>query len=167
MDARVILKPETAHQESNALRVLRWMQAHPNAMFDTNITAMSQQITGFSTAISIAQAIEKLLKKGLLDRSGNKRRADFYINYYHPQMPPEILENAPEGVKEAIAHNLEVMKEETLPAPEEIVANTIEKEAVVEPEPVVQTVPVEIPVEVSTKDGEKKISITINLNLNI
>lgn len=161
MDARVILKPETAHQESLTTKILRWMQQHPNAMFDTNITAMSQQITGFSTATSIAQTIERMLRKGFIDRSGGKRRADFYINYYHPQLPPVIMENAPEEVKETIAHNAEITKAE------EVVENTLKEEAAVEPEPVAQTIPVEVPVEVSTKDGEKKISITINLNLNI
>lgn len=173
--SKLTISKELAHQESHTTKILRWMQQHPNAMYDTNITAMSQQVTGFSTATSIAQTIERMLKKGFIDRTGGKRRADFYINYYHPQIPPEILKNAPEEVKEAIDHNANIVRAEkenagtvaainsSEPEPEKVVENTLKQEA----ESVVQAVPVEVPVSVSTENGEKKISITINLNLNI
>lgn len=99
---RITLKPETAHQKSTEGRILEWMQANPKKTKNTNSTAMAAMtiadgVTG--TKGSLRQKIQKMVNNQMLFRAGSKRRSNFVINYMHKDIPPYILESAPEEEK--------------------------------------------------------------------
>lgn len=73
------------------------MKAHPERCRNTNILSMSKTVAldkempmKGMTNMAIEKTIHRLLRNGLLIRNGNKRRADFVINYGHPMMPKEV-----------------------------------------------------------------------------
>lgn len=163
-----------------ARQALEWMQTHPFLCKKTNVANISnclaRQYGG--TCASFTQVFQRLLKKGLVKRSNGKRRADFRINYFHPEVPEDIIKSAPEEDKRFISDvydradkmcgkvDSEGAIETPIEKPAPIEEPTIIERAVVTPaqaeEPVVeQTLPVEVK---QTKQGTQ-ITFTININL--
>lgn len=73
------------------------MKAHPERCRNTNILGMARTVAldkdkpmKGMTNMAIEKTIHRLIRNGLLIRNGNKRRADFIINYGHPMMPKEV-----------------------------------------------------------------------------
>ena len=95
--SRLTISDELLHQTSPQTKMLLWMKAHPERCRNTNILSMSKTVAldkampmKGMTNMAIEKTIHRLLRNGLLIRNGNKRRADFVINYGHPMMPKEV-----------------------------------------------------------------------------
>lgn len=188
MDARVILENSTANQISTWHKILLWMQANPSALHNTNISAMGKRacngvdspLRGTQTT-TFSSAITRMLNQGLIMRSAGIRHANFAINYFHPNIPFDVAENAPEEIKEKV----EEMRKGLVPGQyiddngcivtlgssqpsnaKQVETEEAEKEAEEEAEKVE---PLPEPVETSTTaevsfDGQ---GLTINITLNI
>ena len=139
---------------------------------------------------SFAHAIQKMVGCQMINRYGNNRRANFTINYMHRDVPGYVLEKMPEEARRARAnleYELSKTKDQHLDdvgcvvtkpekcveqEPEEPEAKLVESPydemreyaATAErvEEPVVPT-----QMSVSKENGEVKISLTLNINLNI
>ena len=163
-----------------ARQALEWMQTHPFLCKKTNIknigNCLAREYGG--TCSSFIQVVNRLLRKGLVKRSNGKRRADFRINYFHPEVPADIIKSAPEEDKRFISDvydradkmcgkvDNEGAIETTIEKPAPIEEPTIIEEPVATPaqaeEPVVeQTLPVEVK---QTKQGTQ-ITFTIDISL--
>lgn len=168
------------------------MQENPNLLRNTNATALAKAIE-LSTDISFFNAhvtLCKMVNSQMVNRFGTQKRANFYINYYHKDIPGYVLDEAPkeerqrvEIIKKGVKKNqhidevgcvvTEAPKEEkkeeiTITANEETKQDNVEepKEETKEvssdaSEENTTSVPVEI------KDTERGLSISINLNINI
>lgn len=89
------------HQQSKQTDMLLWMQNHPNKLHDTTITnivhtmALDKDFELGLTEGSANQVFYALMRRGLVARNRERGRADFYINYYHPDLPPIVREKQP------------------------------------------------------------------------
>ena len=97
--SKLELSDELKYQMSSLTKVLLWMKAHPERCRNTTTMGLARTI-GLdkdrpvqATTGSIDQIIRKLIKKGLVIRDGGRFRADFRINYGHPEMPPIVEGN--------------------------------------------------------------------------
>ena len=94
--SKLELSEELQHQTSSLTKILLWMKAHPERCRKTNIKnlawtiGMDKDRPVQATNASIQTFIVRLIRKGLVIRSGGKHRADFVINYGHPEMPPIV-----------------------------------------------------------------------------
>ena len=93
------------HQQSKQTDMLLWMQNHPNKLYDTTITnivhtmALDKDFNLELTEGSANQVFYALMRRGLVGKDRDKKRANFYINYYHPDLPPIVLEGVPKTNK--------------------------------------------------------------------
>ena len=190
--SKIKLKEETARQKSSSGKILEWMQEHPSHCKNTNaaILAKSIALDGIGTVNSIRQIIQRMVNNQMLSRFGNKRRSNFYINYLHKDIPPYVLENAPEdfgkareeleaGLKEnqhldeygcvVTEAPVKAKKPEEKPeepkeeAPEE--EEEDDEEDYPELDSIIQKLNVPVLVRKEEKGGGTNISITLNLNL--
>lgn len=97
--SKLTISDELLHQTDVKTAVLVWLKAHPKAGYNTNCMllaktmSLSKDFTATSSTGSIDQAIRRLITMGLIIRHRiNFRRADFMVNYGHPDMPPFINE---------------------------------------------------------------------------
>ena len=178
--SKVTLSEGMAHQKSSKGQILEWMQNNPSRCRNTNATvlARSMQSEGISKFDSLRQLIQKMVNNQMINRYGNKRRANFFINYMHKDIPPYILENAPSEEKEAREKLEKGLKKNQYVDEVGCVVTKPEKKE--EPKPEVEedeefpeldeiiehiaTVPVAI--RQRKESGSTSISITLNINLN-
>ena len=115
--AKIKLSHDIAHQKSTKGAVLEWMQENPQLCKNTNATAIAKALVNSkgvlrgTTAVAVRQAICSMVNNQMITRFGNKRRANFYINYLHKDIPPYVLENAPKEERErrkAIEEGLDI-----------------------------------------------------------
>lgn len=144
---------------TNQKIILDWMAKNPNRLLRTNckLLASSMLLDKDSklkmTTGSCIQLLQRMLRDNLILREGGKFRGDFKINYGHPDLPKgfnkEIKVTKPKTKAKTKATPVEP------PKPREL-------EAYVN-NPLGNTMPSVI---VDDTNGEIKLSITINLNLN-
>lgn len=195
MDARVILKDSTARQMSLAHKILLWMQAHPSLLVNTNNNILAEAMSRSeeyalteNTVNSIQQRLVKMINIQMLLRTGTTRRGRLDINYYHKDIPGDVLAGAPEDIRtqvEAMRSQLEDNQfvdnfgsviTETSTREEEPEGEPVEMEAFAKPrggvvrssiEPVQpQYEQIQTPIEVSSDGRTISLNITLNINLN-
>lgn len=105
--SKLTLSDELAHQTDVKTAVLMWLKDHPKAAYNTSCMklahtiGLSRDFKAHATTGSIDQSIRRLIKMGLIMRHNiNLRRADFLVNYGHPDMPAFINEGVIKEVKE-------------------------------------------------------------------
>lgn len=171
MDARVILKPETANQESNTTKILKWMQEHPNACKNTSCPRMARMMArDFGTQNSVHTVLVQLIRKEVIRRMGNTKNANFSINYLHNKVSPEIREKASEEDKKFIQEVLAQVSEQTKLSEDGCLVRRIEEEQPKEEKETEENKQEEVPiqmerVETTSEDGKKNITITINITI--
>lgn len=164
-------------QKSTKGLELEWMQEHPNQCRNTNISVMSKAMANDigGSVSNLRGRMQEMVNSQMITRFGNKKRSNFFINYLHKDIPPYVLEKAPQedrdarkmleaGIKEGQTvddvgcvvtdMNKELKKEddsEEYPELDEIIEH-------ISTEPVV--------VRQNKQTGSVNISITLNLNLN-
>lgn len=101
--SKLKLSDDVSRQKSTKGKILEWMQEHPNQCKDTNsaVIAKAMAIAGKGKENTLRQTIQGMVNNQMLFRYGNRRRSDFYINYMHKDIPPYVLEKAPEADKNA------------------------------------------------------------------
>lgn len=107
MNATVKLTEETAHQMSTVGKILLWLQGHPNACKNTHHLLLAKTM---ENEIRIKNSTIRGNLRRMVDREmlhqynfhGSQRYRDVYINYYHPYIPPYVMANAPEDIKEKV-----------------------------------------------------------------
>jgi len=192
MDAIIKFKPETLSQKGTAGKILTWIQDNEKFTKHTNMTLMANCIAK-STDVEFYNAkmlINRMIQTQMINRFGGRKRANFYINYYHKDIPGYILEKAPDDIKSRLAEIREGLKENQhlsaegcivteAPKKENEDENTITAEENLpelteEPNEEMSKVSSDaseenttsVPVEIrETKDG-LSISITLNININ-
>lgn len=94
--SKLEISDELKYQTSPLTKILLWMKAHPEKCKNTSTMGLAKTI-GLdkdrplrNTTGSIDQYIRRLIRKGLVIRNGGLRRADYKINYGHPDMPPIV-----------------------------------------------------------------------------
>lgn len=80
------------------------MQDNPKQTRNTNLKQMARTycMTHYGNSDSIAQSLQRMLNNQMITRTNGKRRSQFFINYFHPQMPGYIKQRAPKEDKERI-----------------------------------------------------------------
>ena len=190
MEARVKFRPDTLKQKGSVGKVLLWMQKNPNRLRNTNFTILSKTLAleGYGKQFTIREVLYRLTNCQMISRYGNKRRANFYINYFHPQIPGYVLENAPKEEKERIDEfksslkpnqyideqgckvtESEEKKEEepTTTIIDEIAPNDSKPEEVINESSSDMSEENTTSVPIKVVDTERGLSISITLNLNI
>lgn len=111
--SKLTLSNELAHQTDLKTAILVWLKEHEKAGYNTNCMKLahtigiSKDFKAHATTGSIDQSIRRLIKMGLIMRHNiNLRRADFMVNYGHPDMPAFINEGVIKEVKEKPARPL-------------------------------------------------------------
>ena len=104
MDARIILSRKTRNQKSQKGMILEFMQSHPKLCRNTNIRNMAKAMLldkdlNIGTQMAIETTTRKMVESQMINRFGGKRRANFFINYLHKDIPPYILENMPDEMR--------------------------------------------------------------------
>ena len=175
--SKIKLNHDTAHQKSTVGKILEWMQAYPKRCNNTNATILSKSMgtDGVGVPNNIRQTIQKMVNNQMLQRTGNKRRSDFRINYLHKDIPPYILENAPEEVKRT-REKIELGLEENqyldevgciVTKPDEEEEKEQEKEEEYpELDELIEQLSIPVTVHRDRRGEGTNISITFNLNLN-
>ena len=190
---RLTLSDDTMHQRSTVGKILVWMQEHPNLCKNTNAAAMAKTMNsaGVGRFDSLRQVVQRMVNNQILYRYGNKKRSNFHINYMHKDIPPYVLENAPEsdrkfreiaegGLKDGqyiddvgcvVTKNKKAHepKEEVTKKPEQKPEGEKEEKSEERPELdeiVEHFTAVPVMVRKDKSNGSMNISITLNLNLN-
>lgn len=163
MDARLIVSDELKHQVSTKTKLLKWIQENPHLCYDTNLANIARTITHEGgNEVAVRVRLNQLVADQMLLRSGGKRRANFQVNYFHPNLPMEVLDHAPDDIKAEV----EQFEEARHKLDQQIVEQAGKLEEVSKPEEseeVEEAEKVEEPITIKqTEDG-----ITININLTI
>lgn len=201
MDATLKLWNRIAkeNQKTTEQYILEWLQANPKLAYRTTSVRIAKEMKLHGdcpkTLNTIRQGLQGLVRKDIVKLNGNKMNGDYYINYSSKFLPKNILENAPDDVKEhiiAFRNNLKAnqyidemdckvtkpVKEEEQVVEEEQKKKPVET-TITEPE-VGDVKPIEevksssdaseentTTVPIKIVDDERGISISITLNLNI
>lgn len=160
--------------KSCKLKMFEWMQSNPNRCKSTNMRVLARQMAdslsgSYSTFLAY---LMKGVKDGTISRSGGKRHGNFRINYFHPNIPKELLDTASEEDKRFIAEVHERAEKTGGAVDNEGAIETKIPDIVATEPPVItkdrmireeieQTLPVEVK---QTKQGTQ-ITFTININL--
>lgn len=104
--SKLTLSNELAHQMDVKTAILAWLKEHPKAGYNTSCTNLAKTMglardfkTSTSTG-SIDQGIRRLVRMGLIMKHNiNLIRADYLVNYGHPDMPAFINEGVIKEVK--------------------------------------------------------------------
>lgn len=163
-------------------RILRYIQSHPKACERTNgrmlINGLLLNTRGEGSKSGLECRLSKLIHKGIVLKvgatgSGKGQRANYKINYYHPELPVGLLDLAPEEEKEKVEKCLAKAKEQG-GVVDEYGAITVKKEAEEGDEEMCGNEVVEEEEKSKRKENMveiKKIkggiSLTINLNINL
>lgn len=101
---KVTFLKSTLNQTGTIGKLLMWMQDNPKQTRNTNLKQMARTycMTHYGNSDSIAQSLQRMLNNQMITRTNGKRRSQFFINYFHPQMPGYIKQRAPKEDKERI-----------------------------------------------------------------
>ena len=173
-------------ESSSAWRVLRYLQTHPKACRQTNARTIVKGIMlstrGEGAESSLNCKISSLVKKGVILKvnvagAGKGQRADYVINYFHPELPSGLFDLAPEEDKKRVQDKLNeatknggaVDKFGAITVVDESVKQEQEDDGTEDRE--------EVQIEqksdtikenlVTVKQTEKGLELTINLNISI
>ena len=198
MNATLKFLPQTLKQTGTVGQLLLWAQENPKQLRNTNVTQMARTfcMTHSIQLLTAKAQLQKMVNVQMLTKFGGKRRASFFINYFHKDIPGYILENAPEEdkrriamLKEGLSENQHieadgvVVTENTRNSEDKCSEVTITNEET-EQTNQVATVYNEVPAEeeisssdmseekttsvpIKVVDTERGLSISITLNLNI
>ncbi|MBP5421828.1 MAG: hypothetical protein J6Y78_05215 [Paludibacteraceae bacterium] len=194
MNASLKFLPETLKQTGTVGQLLQWIQKNPRQCRDTNLANMARTFgmqSGIKTVTSQAQ-LQKMVNVQMLNKIGSRRRASFFINYFHKDIPGYILDSAPEEEKKRIetlkkglqpnqyvdedgclvtkpVHKLESKPSEvtiTKPAENNLPDLKVEKEEVISSSDASEENTTSVPIKVVDTERGLSISITLNLNIN-
>ena len=100
-------------QKSTKGLELEWMQEHPKQCRNTNISIMCRaMVHDIGGSISnLCGRMQEMVNNQMVFRFGNKKRSDFHINYMHKDIPPYVLERAPQEDRDARKKVEEGLKE--------------------------------------------------------
>ena len=191
MNASVKFLPSTLKQTGTVGKILTWMQQHPNQCRKTSVAQLGRtfSMTGQVKTLAAQAQIQKMVNAGMLQKLGSKRRANFYINYFHPDMPGYILENAPaeeqeriEKTKTSLKENQYIDDDGCVVTPNASKTESNESEiTITENEPIEEVNQAEevksssdiseenttnVPIKIVDTERGLNISITLNLNIN-
>lgn len=198
MNARVTFRPETLHQTGTVGQLLLWLQEEPKRGRNTNIAVMARTFA-MHNGIQMYTAkamLQKMVNIQMLTRYGTKKRSNFFINYFHKDIPGYVLEKAPkeerervEKLKLGLKENQHiddvgcVVTEKVHETKEKEEKATITENQTDQPSQLISEVdkPIEenqkfssdaseentTTVPIKIVDGERGMSISITLNLNI
>lgn len=102
--SRITFMKTTLNQTGTIGKLLMWMQDNPKQTRNTNLKQMAKTycMTHYGNADSLAHTFQRMLNNQMITRAGGKRHSQFFINYFHPQMPGYIKQRAPKEDKERI-----------------------------------------------------------------
>jgi len=105
--SKLTLSDELSHQIGVKTAILMWLKEHPKAGYNTSCTnlaktmGLARDFKASTSTGSIDQGIRKLVRMGLIVKHNiNFVRADYLVNYGHPDMPAFIDEGVIREVKE-------------------------------------------------------------------
>lgn len=177
--------------------ILKWIQDNPMRCVDTCVSQIAEEISNNSIygERALKQSIYRLLKTGDLVKTTKDGHSHFNgnyaINYNKHTLPKEILENAPQHIKDVVEQTNKKLKSGEYKAIDKFGAGIIkagpafvEKDGVLyppnilqdepEPEPIKLDVqndepiqPVEVQPVVNKSTDGKTISISLTINLNL
>lgn len=177
MEVSVIRLKKKTRKQGNAYEILKWLKSHPEKLHNTNCTFLAKAMKldkDFELNMQeegITQSLEKMLRRGWIKRYNGIRRASFAINYLHPDIPTKIKEGMIISKEEAEALPTETNGESSVSEQNE--SRPVEDKEIVKD--IVETVVPDIEetklatpetISVKTGDGEIKLSITLNININ-
>lgn len=108
---RMVIKPG-----KTSYAILKWMQKNPGQLKKTTGHKIAEAIAALddveSGEITVEQVFSKMVKCNVVyrDKYDKSVYSDYRINYWHKDIPPEILANAPAEVKRAMAKTIDDMK---------------------------------------------------------
>ena len=105
MEARLRFKADTLTQKGSAGKILLWLQDNEPRCRNTNIAVLAKSIEMGAIGVNLYTAksmLQKMINNQMLHRYGGRKRSNFFINYYHKDIPGYILERAPAEVKERV-----------------------------------------------------------------
>lgn len=184
------------------LAVMRVLQQHPELMKDTNLLTLASKVADTlgdgNTVINVKLILTRLINQSVLRRTapyGKQRVSTFWINYYLPKLPKEVMDNMPQDERERVEMNKKKAEDRMAEIDDEGITTIklssgadplnedVEGEPaeIIEPEPEpepeknsisplpapIENTPQQISVPVELKRDGQNLSITININLNI
>lgn len=174
--SKLTLSPRVSAQKSAQRQILEWIQQHPNQMRNTNCRtlAKSMRISGYKD-VSIQQYIRRMIDNQMLTRFGGKRRANIRINYFHKDIPQDILDSAPKEEKDLVAKTLAGIKSNQYIDETGCVTTKSEKprdKALITPIKVDSNTPIEsqeiaVPMTITKSKDGRSINIAVNLTINL
>lgn len=170
------------YQETLQHYLLRWMTKNPIKTRYTSIPAMAKSTDHTQgTFQSRQQTLQRMIRNQVISRFGTRRRANYYINWLHKDIPSDVLALAPsdkreevERVKSGLKPNQHLDDVGAIVTPAKKVAS---KQKPLSSSKEVTKIPVEdkqidaetiakAPIQVA-KDNNGNLSISININLNL
>ena len=107
--SKLTLSNELAHQMDVKTAILVWLKEHPKAGYNTSCTNLAKTIglardfKATTSTGSIDQGIRRLVRMGLIMKHNiNLIRADYLVNYGHPDMPAFINEGVIKDIDERL-----------------------------------------------------------------
>jgi hypothetical protein len=177
-------------------KILKWMQAHDGQLKNTTGQIIAEKIAALpdieNGELTIKQTLSRMVKANVVyrDKIDGSFFSDFRINYWHKNIPADILADAPVEVKRAMAKSIDDMQDNQYMDDEGCIVTPNSVEKVEDPfneggseegtfeNPIKDEVSpweegyeeekskeISVPVEVK-KDG-KTMSITVNLTINL
>lgn len=181
MEAVVKISKETLNNRGNKYKILKWMQNNPNQLRNTSCALIAKCIVmdnalDSNSPEAVRQTVARMVNEGIIKRDGTQQRGNFSINYWHWKIPKDIIDGAPQVVKDKILELENRAKEvngvvtsdgcvsyQTVPTSTLAAKDSAEEEPAEETASEVETV--NIPLEIK-KDG-KSISVSVTLNINL
>lgn len=124
------------HQESKQRMMLNWIEKHSNICRNTTISGIVHAMIldkDFDLGLtegSANQVFYALMRRGLVEKIGlpHKQRATFKLNYYHPELPPDLKACCVEPNLETTVARTQEQLSEITPQPQPILDDNSDEE---------------------------------------
>lgn len=168
--SKLTLSDGLRSQTSTQHQILKWLQDHPTRCWSTNGAKLARAMQDIEVGYYRRhQVIQQMVQQGMLRRVGNKKVANFNINYYHADIPPDVLEKAPQEVRTRLGNitanlkdNQHIDKEGCLVTKTETPQTKTKDE---EPSQIPTEEQKPIEANVNLDKNLNQLTITININL--
>lgn len=160
--SKLTISDKLKKQRSTYAEVLLWMREHPTQCRQVNAKELAHAMRlddgheFLSSEKTLYNCLTTMQQKGFIERRNGSRRADFFINYQHPQLPYEV--------REAMEEQSTTAEQTVVDADKRIREEIAESDAPGTEEPTAETVCPE-PITVEADGNEIKLSITLNINI--
>lgn len=99
--SNIKLKPSTERQKHTYTKVLLAMLDNKQLWNSTSKKKLADRLNiDTMKPNSIRMTLIRMEELGIITKVGTKQRANYSINYYHPMVTEEVIEKAPEDIKE-------------------------------------------------------------------